>query len=322
MDAELNPDGLFTNAHREWLFVDWAPNLYAYTPEAMTGTQLQYVRAYSVAAELFTALGDTANAGKYETQTIKALAAARTKLRDRDAPTYGSSWQLNALAMLTAESNAKENDAIWSRALSNIKQDAPSDPIISPYFNAYLLDALAKTNHSRQALDWIRQYWGGMLAEGATSFWESYDLRWPKTNPHLSLQADGTSGYFVSLAHGWSAGPTAWLSENVLGIRPATPGYKRVTVEPDLMGLAWAQGSVPTPNGPIKIRIDKFKGITLDLPQGIESASLRLEIHDPHSRLTVNGKISNQVISPTPNDIDRHDTLTLTGSGHYEITSR
>jgi hypothetical protein len=289
----------------------------------LIGTQLQYVRAYSVVAELFTALGDTANAGKYEAQANKALTAARTKLRDQDAPTYGGSWQLNALAILTAvDGDPHDNNTIWSRALSDIKQDAPSDPIISPYFNAYLLDALAKTNHSRQALDWIRQYWGGMLAEGATSFWESYDLRWPKTNPHLSLQADGTSGYFVSLAHGWSSGPTAWLSENVLGIRPATPGYKRVTVEPDLMGLAWAQGSVPTPNGPIKIRIDKFKGITLDLPQGIESASLRLEIHDPHSRLTVNGQISTQVISPTPNDIDRHDTLTLTGSGHYEITSR
>jgi alpha-L-rhamnosidase len=326
MDAELNPDGLFTNTHHQWLFVDWAPGLYAYTPDATTGTQLQYVRAYSAAAKLFSALGDTTNASKYEAQMTKALTAARTKLRDQSAPTYGSTWQLNALAILTGEDGdpgkTKDSDAIWSRALSNIKQDTPSDPVISPYFNAYLLDALAKTNHNKQALDWIRQYWGGMLAEGATSFWESYDLRWPKTNPHLSLQADGTSGYFVSLAHGWSAGPTAWLSENVLGISPATPGYKHVTIEPDLMGLDWAQGSVPTPNGPIKIRIDKLKGITLDLPQGVESASVHVEIHDPHSGLLVNGQIPNQVISPTPSKTDRHDTVTLTRPGHYEITTR
>ncbi len=326
MDSELNSDGLFTNPQHQWLFVDWAPGLYAYTPDAAIGTQLQYVRAYSAAAKLFSALADTPNASKYAAQATKALTAARTKLRDHDDPAYGSTWQLNALAILTTGDSsapeAKEADAIWNRALSNIKQDAPSDPVISPYFNAYLLDALAKSGHHQQALDWIRQYWGGMLAEGATSFWESYDLRWPKTNPHLSLQADGTSGYFVSLAHGWSAGPTVWLSENVLGIRPAAPGYKHVTIEPNLMGLAWAQGSVPTPNGPIKIRIDNSQHITLDLPQGVESASVRIDIHDPHSQLMVNGQVATHLISPTPNATDRHDTLTLTSSGHYEITTR
>ena len=326
MNAGLDPNGLFTNAKKQWLFVDWAPGLYAYTQDAAIGTQLQYVHAYTAAAKMLNALGDTANATKYSTQSEKTLAAVRAKFRDHNDMGYGSTWQLNALAILTTEDSnppeAKEADAIWSHALSNIKQNSPTDPVISPYFNAYLLDALAKTNHNKQALDWIRQYWGGMLAEGATSFWESYDLRWPKTNPHLSLQADGTSGYFVSLAHGWSAGPTAWLSENVLGIRPATPGYKHVTIEPDLMGLDWAQGSVPTPNGPIKIRIDKSKGITLDLPQGVESASVRVEIHDPHSRLMVNGQISEQVISPTPNATDRRDTITLTSPGHYEITTR
>ncbi len=127
---------------------------------------------------------------------------------------------------------------------------------------------MASLGHRREALDWIRQYWGGMLAEGATSFWESYDLRWPKSNPHLSLQADGTSGYFVSLAHGWSAGPTAWLTENILGVTPLEPGYGTVDIHPDLLDLAWAYGTVPTPHGLIKINVDKKRGIILDLPRG------------------------------------------------------
>jgi len=110
-----------------------------------------------------------------------------------------------------------------------------------------------------------------MLAEGATSFWESYDLRWPKTNPHLSLQADGTSGYFVSMAHGWSSAPTAWLIENVLGITPASPGYDTVNIRPNLLGLKYANGSVPTPHGTIAIRVDEEMGIDLDLPGGVEA---------------------------------------------------
>jgi hypothetical protein len=148
---------------------------------------------------------------------------------------------------------------------------------------------MTNLGHADAALAWIRSYWGGMLAEGATSFWESYDLRWPKTDPHLSLEADGTSGFFVSLAHGWSSGPTAWLSENVLGIRPSSPGYDTVTIAPRLLGLEFARGSVPTPHGVISIEIEKGKGITVNLPPGIREAVVNLPGGAP-VRLTTPGR--------------------------------
>jgi len=275
MDASLDPRGLFDNAKHQWLFVDWAPGLYAYTFEARIGTQLQYIRGYRAAAALLLDMGDSANARRYETQATSALAAVHT-LRDANGVTYGSTWQLNALAALTDDPATRPE--LWDSILSHVKQDEPSDQVVSPYFNAYILDAMAAAGHHREALDWIRAYWGGMLAEGATSFWESYDLRWPKTNPHLSLQADGTSGYFVSMAHGWSSGPTAWLSENVLGITSTSPGYDSVNIHPHLLGLEYAQGSVPTPHGTIAIRIDQRKGIDLDLPPGV-TANVNYEGH-------------------------------------------
>jgi alpha-L-rhamnosidase len=265
MDSSLAANGLFDNTKHRWLFVDWSPGLYAYTPEARTGTQFQYIRGYRAAATLLAALGDTAGASRYTAQADKALAAIH-QLRDPNGVTYGDTWQINALAALT---DTTPSSLIWTDVLAHVKQDAPTDQVVSPYFNAYVLDAMSVTNHRRAALDWIRTYWGGMLAEGATSFWESYDLRWPKTNPHLSLQADGTTGYFVSMAHGWSSGPTAWLTENVLGITPTSPGYATIAIEPDLLGLDYAKGSVPTPHGLISIRIDKQKGIDLTLPAGV-----------------------------------------------------
>jgi alpha-L-rhamnosidase len=266
MDASLDAHNLFDNAKHQWLFVDWAPGLYAYTPESRIGTQLQYIRGYRAAATLLRVLGDTSNAQRYDAQADKALATLHT-VRDPNEATYGTTWQLNTLATLADDPAARP--AIWAGILSHIKQDAPTDQVISPYFSGYVLDAMSATDHRREALDWIRTYWGGMLFEGATSFWESYDLRWPKTNPHLSLQADGTSGYFVSMAHGWSSAPTAWLIENVLGITPATPGYDTVNIRPNLLGLGYANGSVPTPHGTISIRVDKQKGIDLDLPVGV-----------------------------------------------------
>jgi alpha-L-rhamnosidase len=266
MDASLDSHGLFDNTKHQWLFVDWSPGLYAYTSDARIGTQFQYIRGYRAAASLLRAIGDTANAQRYADQAEKSLNALHT-LRDANAPTYGATWQLNTLATLIDDPAIRP--ALWTSVLSHVKQDAPSDQVISPYFNGYLIDAMAATDHRREALDWIRTYWGGMLAEGATSFWESYDLRWPKSNPHLSLQADGTSGYFVSLAHGWSSAPTAWLIENVLGITPASPGYDTVSIHPNLLGLDYANGSVPTPHGTINIHVSKQKGIDLDLPSGV-----------------------------------------------------
>jgi len=260
-----------------------------------------------VAPELLRELGDTANAARYEQQAKRVADAARTAYLKNG--TVGATWQLNTLVVLAGL--ASHDDAIWSKVLSHVEQDSPADPVISPYFNAYLLDAMSRTGHRREALYWIRQYWGGMLAEGATSFWVSYDLRWSKTDFHLSLQADGTSGYFVSLAHGWSGGPATWLSENVLGILPASPGYDAVEIDPELLGLDWARGNVPTPHGSIKISIDKQKGLTLDLPAGIREA--RIPVSEPHARIFVNGA----AYHPTASGF-----ITLTSPGQYRISGR
>jgi len=319
MDATLDATGLFTNSRHQWLFVDWAPGLYAYTPAAIAGTQLQYLRAYTVASALLAELGDTANSAKYEALSRKVAAVSKVTLRDPKTSTYGTTWQINTLAVLTIPDS---DAAIWNQVLSHVKQDSPTDQSISPYFNAYLLDAMSLTNHRREALDWIRQYWGGMLAEGATSFWESYDLRWPKTNSHLSLQADGTSGYFVSLAHGWSSGPTAWLTENVLGITPATPGYDTVDIHPDLLGLDWARGTAPTPHGPIKISIDRQQGIVLDLPSGVRSAHLSFTRPDASFEIRLNGRpyVCEPCVKGEPG-APMH-VFELTSPGHYEVLFR
>lgn len=306
MDKDLDADGLLAPTSKGWGFVDWAPGFYGLTPNTRIGTNLQYLRAYLDAPKLLRELGDTANADRYEAQAKRMADAARTAYLSGGA--VGATWQLNTLAVLT--DLPSNDDAIWSNVLSHVKQDAPTDPVISPYFGAYLLDAMSRTGHDREALRWIRQYWGGMLAEGATSFWESYDLRWPKTDFHLSLQADGPSGYFVSLAHGWSSGPTAWLSENVLGITPTTPGYDTVEINPHLLGLDWVRGTVPTPHGIIKISLDKQKGITLDLPVGIHQA--RIPLTDPHAKVLVNGTEYKPVAG----------SIVLTSPGQYRISVR
>lgn len=303
MDAALGPDHLFHPPHNQWPFIDWAPGLYGPGPAPTLGTSFQYLRAYRAAVQLLDAVGDRPAAEK-AAQTADALQQA---LLPAIANGLGPTPQINALAIQSGAASPDAQRAIWTAVLGHVKQNAPEDPVISPYFNATVIDAMSRAGHARTALDWIRTYWGGMIAEGATSFWESYDLRWPKDNPHLSLQADGTSGYFVSLAHGWSTGPTAWFSENVLGIRDPQDGFRSVTIAPRLLGLEYARGSMPTPRGAIDINIrQEGKEVLIDLalPPGVEHANVQLE---PGDHVVLDGKSISQ------------STFSLDGNGKHTI---
>jgi len=133
---------------------------------------------------------------------------------------------------------------------------------------------MSEAGHTQETLRVLRGYWGAMLAQGATSCWEAYDPHWPKADFHANLYADGNHGYFVSLCHGWSSGPTSWLSERVLGVRPTGGGFKTTEIAPDLGDLEWAEGDVPTPRGPIHVRADRTgNGLTarITLPPGVDA---------------------------------------------------
>ena len=292
MDEDFGPDNLLKPS-KSWGFVDWAPGMYGQTEATRMGTALQFLRGFRAGVELLEALVDASDISRFDLRS-KALQRAAAGFLDPATSIMGTSWQLNSLAVLTRrdeDRTTRRDDPVWREVLSHVKQDSPADPAISPYFGAYLLDAMRSLGRVREGIDWVRTYWGGMLAEGATSFWESYDLRWPKgANFALSLQADGTSGYFVSLAHGWSAGPTAWLTENVLGVSGAD-GYRSVSILPQLSGLAYVRGTVPTPHGPIVVNATPGR-VEFDLPAGVQSAYVLTQIVSPERALAyIDGKL-------------------------------
>jgi len=71
---------------------------------------------------------------------------------------------------------------------------------------------------------------------------------------------------YLSLSHGWSTGPTSFLTETILGVRPTGAGFKIVEIAPHLGDLTWAEGDVPTPNGLIHVRVDrKGDSVTADV---------------------------------------------------------
>jgi len=141
---------------------------------------------------------------------------------------------------------------------------------VSTFYGLYVLEALAEAGETEAALNLIRQYWGGMLDLGATTFWEDFNLAWTdnaagidelvpkgKTDIHGDFGDYCYEGFRHSLCHGWASGPTSWMSRHVLGITPLEPGFARVRIAPELGDLAWAEGSYPTPHGPVHVRHER-----------------------------------------------------------------
>jgi len=248
-------------------FLDWPT---ASNPIAVhEGLQAMMTLTMESGARLSEILGDKETA-KLCTETAKRLRKHVPESSGRKAPA--------ALLSIAGFRDPAEVSA------SVLKKDGPRD--LSTFYGFYVLNALAKSNDIDTALDFISKYWGGMLDFGATTFWEDFDLAWTKNagridepvapdkkDLHGDFGAYCYTGFRHSFCHGWAGGPTAWLSRNVLGITPVAPGCAKVKITPHLGRLAWAEGTYPTPKGPIHVRHDKQPDgtikTTVKLPEGI-----------------------------------------------------
>lgn len=141
---------------------------------------------------------------------------------------------------------------------------------MSTFMGYYILAARAMAGDWQGCLDSIREYWGGMLSLGATTFWEDFDIAWlqnaapidrlPKegeVDVHRTYGSYCYQGYRHSFCHGWASGATAWLSRYVLGVQVLEPRCRKIQVSPHLGDLEWAEGTYPTPYGQVHIRVEK-----------------------------------------------------------------
>ncbi len=111
-------------------------------------------------------------------------------------------------------------------------------------FSYWLLNNLFSEAEGQYALDYIRTYWGKQMKEdGFNGAW--YEM-WKPGRGH-------------SKSHAWSAGPTALLSEKVLGVEPILAGWKQFKIKPYLGDLEWCEGVVPSVAGDISVKLKKLK---------------------------------------------------------------
>jgi hypothetical protein len=248
-------------------FLDWPTSE---DPAAIhMGLHSLLVLALHRGAELCRIIGDT--------QTAETAEQARDRLRSH-RPEGSTSKQANALTVLAGLRDARD---VNSGVLA-------VDPLsgVSTFYGYYVLEARAAAGDHAGCLELIRRYWGAMLDLGATTFWEDFNLDWVAGSAGIAEPVPGGmrdihgdfgdycyKGLRHSLCHGWAAGPTAWLTEHVLGITPVEPGCRTVAIRPALADLSFAEGALPTPHGLLHVRHERREDGTvatdIDAPSGI-----------------------------------------------------
>ena len=314
MATRIDDKGLFTNPNNRSTFVDWSPDLDGDSAESRRVTLMEFLQAFSEGAWLLEQAGNSSASDRFQRIAEKLRGDTLKNSLDPARNIFGERWQTNAMAVCAGLADANRRAAVWENILSR-----PYRFPATPHFNFYAISAMAEAGRRKEALEWIREYWGGMLRPETTTFWEGYDSRWPKEHFHAHLQTDHGEGYFVSLCHGWASGPTAWLAEQVLGIQPVAGGFKKVAIRPDLCDLKWARGAEPCPQGSIKVdyRRDasEFKA-RIEIPEGVTA-----QVSMPVNRGEVSIEIDGRTVLGAPAEDGTRSTVSLSTSGLHELHS-
>ena len=264
-----------------WNFVDTPPGLEKFPPVDSEGRSsiltLQFVRALLDAAEMEERFGDPTFAAKYKRDADAAGKAVYAACWNRglglladtpDKNTY--SQHANALAVLTDVIPQKDQAQLMQKIFSEI----PGMARASYFFQFYITRAL---DHAGLGDFYLRTLdpWRHMLEQGLTTTPEYPDPSRSDT-------------------HAWSAHPAYDLPTMIAGIRPGSPGFATVNIEPHLGDLDWVEASMPHPAGMIHVSYrrsgDSVKA-TIELPDGISGVvawkGVHYDLHAGTQQLTL-----------------------------------
>lgn len=263
----------FLKTENTWLFIDWV------NQEKWTALQILWWWAQQSGIKLALREGDVEFAHIWEKRSDNLKdQLLKSCWNDEDKCWVGNPVSSenkvrypNFLAVISGLASNDQFEGI-NRILTNEK--VPS--VGTPYMKGFENIALARIGKLQAMLDRTREYWGGMLKLGATTFWEAFDPSLKGKNQYSFYDRP----YGKSLCHAFSAGPAAFLPSEVLGIKPLEDGWKRFLVYPNLGDLKWINATIPTPFGNIVIEINN-NTMTLTVPAGSTAEWKDMQIIGP-----------------------------------------
>lgn len=180
-----------------WCFVDW--NLHLNKQASAQGIYLYCILAAKKIAGI---LGQTQLEAHLGRDYLAKRAAAEL-LWDAKRGVYVSgtekqiSWASQVWMVLGGAAHG--NGPLLERL-----EGSSAEQMVTPYMYHNYVDALFVLGQNEKALRVLEEYWGGMLDQGADTFWELYNPQNPKESPYGGTVVN-------SYCHAWSCAPAYFL---------------------------------------------------------------------------------------------------------------
>ena len=178
-----------------WCFVDWNLNL-----NKQASAQGIYLYCVKAAMEMADILGERQRFAALQ-EDYAAKREAAELLWDGAFYSSGAQKQISWASQVWMTLGGAKHGG---KALLTRLETANAEKMVTPYMYHNYVDALISVGEKDKAFEVLCTYWGGMLDEGADTFWELYNPENPSESPY--------GGTIVnSYCHAWSCAPAYFL---------------------------------------------------------------------------------------------------------------
>ena len=259
-DTYIGDNGLIDNPP-DYMFVDW---IYIdglsmhHPPKALGQTVLNmfYFMALNYAERIYELIGDAISSLNCNKKKKELQTAVNTLLYDSEAGMYFeglntpiSAEQINKWQPQNVEKRyylkhsnimAAYTSICDSNTAISLIEKIISDEIegnVQPYFQHYLLEAIEKHGLKDKYSLQVVKRWRQAVKDCNKGLVEGFFAPEPT--------------YHFDHSHAWGGSPLYSLPKALTGLSIEEAGYKKIKLQPSLLGLKWVKVEIPTPYGMI-----------------------------------------------------------------------
>ncbi len=193
----LDENHILVDSSEWWSFIDWQQGLNKQTPS-------QAILIYTMKQAVF--LAEELKLPEKEILAVRLqeiVEATKKYLWDEEIQFFVSgqdrqvSWASQIWMVLAGVVTEEESKQLMKHLL----EEKPEIGIATPYMYHHFIEALLIAGEKELAISEMKTYWGGMIEDGADTFWELYDPKDKEFSPYGSHLIN-------SYCHAWSCTPT------------------------------------------------------------------------------------------------------------------